>query len=346
MHRLLLLAVVVCSVSAETLIFSEDFNEFDLSKWGHEITLGGGGNWEFEYYSNNRTNSFVRDGILYIKPTLTADTIGEANVIGNSYTLDVWGSTPADMCTGNAFYGCSRTSQGGGNYLNPIQSARIRTVDSFAFKYGRIEVVAKLPLGDWLWPAIWMLPKYNSYGNWPASGEIDIMESRGNSNGYPEGVNTISSTLHWGPYWNANRYTLTHGAYTLATGDFSEKFHTFGLVWTEKQLKFYVDSESTVVLNVAINSSFWDLGGFPAGTNNPWEGRPNNAPFDQQFYLVLNVACGGTNGYFPDGVGGKPWSDTDPHSVNSFYNAKGAWYPTWKGDSAAMQIDSVKVWSF
>jgi hypothetical protein len=60
----------------------------------------------------------------------------------------------------------------------------------------------------------------------------------------------------------------------------------------------------------------------------------------------LNLAVGGTNGYFPDGQGGKPWSDTDSHSVNAFYNAKGAWYPTWNGEDAALQIDSINVWSF
>jgi len=83
---------------------------------------------------------------------------------------------------------------------NPIRSARIRTVNSFSFKYGRVEVKAKLPRGDWIWPAIWMLPTYGEYGTWPASGEIDIMESRGNDETYSSGgVNRFGSTLHWGP---------------------------------------------------------------------------------------------------------------------------------------------------
>ena len=71
-------------------------------------------------------------------------------------------------------------SGNGNNYLNPINSARLRTVKSFNIKYARVEVRAKIPRGDWLWPAIWMMPKNAQYGNWPASGEIDIMESRGN----------------------------------------------------------------------------------------------------------------------------------------------------------------------
>jgi len=65
----------------------------------------------------------------------------------------------------------------------------LRTAESFAFKYGRVEVKAKTPVGDWLWPAIWLLPKDQEYGQWPASGEIDIFESRGNDASYPAGGN-------------------------------------------------------------------------------------------------------------------------------------------------------------
>ncbi|RKO89995.1 concanavalin A-like lectin/glucanase domain-containing protein, partial [Blyttiomyces helicus] len=184
----------------------DDFNTLRNSVWQHASTLGGGGNFEFEWYTNNRSNSFVRDGTLYLQPTLTADAIGEANV-ENGYTMDLWGGDPASLCTGNAFFGCERTS-GNGQIINPIQSAQIRTVNSVNFKYGRVEVRAKLPQGDWIWPAIWMLPVNGEYGKWPASGEIDIMESRGNLN-YPAefggGVNTIGSTLHWGPSFDFNR---------------------------------------------------------------------------------------------------------------------------------------------
>ena len=93
--------------------------------------------------------------------------------------------------------------------LNPIQSARLRTANSFSFKYGRVEIRAQLPRGDWIWPAIWMMPRYNAYGGWPASGEIDIMESRGNAPGYPlGGHNAYGSTLHW---------SATHGRAQLGS---------------------------------------------------------------------------------------------------------------------------------
>ena len=202
MNKVLALLLFLAVVSAtEKLIFEDDFDTLNHKVWEHERTLSGGGNWEFQWYVNNRSNSYVKDGVLYIRPTLTEDLIGHEGLI--SQRIDIWGEGPADICTSNAFYGCERNAAASGNYNNPIRSARLRTVRSFSFKYGRVEVKAKLPKGDWLWPAIWMLPTYQEYGMWPASCEIDIVESRGNAPGYPMGGhNTFGSTLHWGVSWD------------------------------------------------------------------------------------------------------------------------------------------------
>ena len=118
--------------------------------------------------------------MLYLQPTLTAEDIGEDTVRNGS--MNLWGGTPAGVCTSNAWYGCERSAGGSGNVLNPIQSARIRSAQKFSMKYGKVEVKAQLPRGDWIWPAIWMLPEDEAYGGWPKSGEIDIMETRGNQN--------------------------------------------------------------------------------------------------------------------------------------------------------------------
>lgn len=329
----------------DTLIFSDDFDTLDFEKWEHEITMGGGGNWEFEYYSNNRTNSFVRDGVLYLKPTFTSDTIGEENLLGNNYMMDLWGSSPADACTGNAFYGCTRTAGAGGNSINPIQSARLRSVKSMSMTYGRVEIRAKLPRGDWIWPALWMVPRNQEYGVWPASGEIDIMESRGNARGYSAGgCEAYGSTLHWGPHYPEDPYDQTHGEYSLPSGDFADDFHTFGLFWNSSFIYTYLDTDDNRVMEVPITESFWTKGGWDnTTTTNPWANAGQDAPFDRSFFLVMNVAVGGTNTYFPD-TSEKPWTTTDAHAVNTFWNARGQWQPTWKGDDVAMKVDWVKVW--
>ena len=170
--KIAILALLLVTLQAK-LVWSDDFDFLDFEKWKHDITLAGGGNWEFQIYDNNRSTTFTKDGVLNIKPALTEDKIGQ-QAVRAGYTYDLWGGSPADQCTANFFYGCSRTSDGN-HYINPVMSGKLTTVDSFKIKYGRVEVRAKLPKGDWLWPAIWMLPRHNEYGEWPASGEIDIM---------------------------------------------------------------------------------------------------------------------------------------------------------------------------
>jgi hypothetical protein len=97
---------------------------------------------------------------------------------------------------------------------------------------------------------------------------------------------------------------------------------------------------------------FWSRGDFPLSTSNgtsivnPWSQTGNPAtPFDQDFYLILNVAVGGTNGWFKDGAAGKPWVDSSPTAKRDFWKAKDQWYPTWQNDNGnALQVKSVKMW--
>ncbi len=192
-----------------------------------------------------------------------------------------------------------------------------------------------------------MLPELNSYGDWPASGEIDIMESRGNAPGgaytAASGYNAFGSTLHWGPFAAVNQWPKTHNEFKLPSGDFTQDFHVFGLYWDSTGLQTYVDNTTVLVVNWT-QTSMWTFGGFDkTAFDNPWVGRGNGAPFDQKFYIIMNLAVGGTGGYFPDGSG-KPWSNTDPNAVNAFFEAQSQWFPTWKGDASALQVDWVRVW--
>ncbi|KAG0043570.1 hypothetical protein BGZ89_006390, partial [Linnemannia elongata] len=264
------------------LVFSDEFDKLDNSVWRHDITLTGGGNFEVQAYLNNRTNTFVRDGVFYIRPTLTEYRIG-AEALHNGGKMDVWGSDPGTQCTGNYDYGCFRIAGAGGNILNPVQSGLVRSVNSFKFRFGKVEVRAKMPKGKWIWPAIWMLPAHYQYGNWPASGEIDLVESRGNGPEYPAGgYDKVASTLHWGPSYEHNRFQMTHAEYALPAGQtFADDFHVFTLDWTPQGIKTFVDGN--LLLNVPFDNMF-KKGQFPPWVENLWE-NSNAAPFDQEFYL-------------------------------------------------------------
>lgn len=136
-------------------------------------------NKEFEMTTGSENNSFVRDGVLYIVPTLTEDIIGE-RAIFDGYTYNITGCTNSNLTSCSAISNATTKA-----VIPPVQSARITTRFSHSIRYGKVEIRARLPRGDWLWPALWMLPTDYEYGAWPVSGEIDIMESRGNGPEYP-----------------------------------------------------------------------------------------------------------------------------------------------------------------
>ena len=327
------------------LIFQDNFDDLDFRAWEHEVTTVSGGNSEFQVYVNNRSNSFVRGGSLYLKPTLTQDTYGESFL--KTGVLDLWG----ERCTSHRQNtGCYKQGSQD-DIVNPVTSARIRTLKSFSFKYGRISARVKLPRGDWLWPAIWLMPRDDAYGDWPSSGEIDVMESRGNDNlrdasGRQVGNKHISSTLHWGPYYAANKFPRTMGTVDMKKGSFADDYHVFSLDWTKDIMHFYVDN-TTILRFTVPEDGFWKHGEFDKhhpNSVNPWAGGGKMAPFDQEFYIIMNVAVGGVKFFFDGFRPEKPWKNNSPKAKEEFWAAKEQWLKTWKGDDVAMKVDYVRVW--
>ncbi|KAJ7254692.1 glycoside hydrolase family 16 protein [Mycena haematopus] len=328
-------------------VLDDDFNTFDLTNtWTREVQLGGFGNAEFQIASSFDNNSYVQDGELYIMPTLTSAWLGESTVQSGSVTLD-----PCTEAQTNAT-ACTASGNGVDQVINPVMSARITTQNHFSITYGRVEVRAKLPRGDWLWPAIWMLP---NTGTWPVDGEIDIMEARGNGPAYSaQGSNFVRSTVQYGPL--ASLVKQLYGWYSMKRQGFDQGFHTYGMEWDDKWMRFYVDTRVHTTLAISTKtqkSSFWNRANFPSVGQNgsaevpvvdPYSGV--NSPFDKPFYLIIDLAVGGTSGWFPDGVGGKPWFDSSLNAMYEFYQAQNTWHATWPTNPAdgAFRIDSVKMW--
>ncbi|KAH9503462.1 Beta-1,3-glucan-binding protein [Bulinus truncatus] len=315
------------------VIFRDDFNTFNRANWHPEVSMYGGYNGEFQVYTNDHKNVYARDGHLYIMPiTTVSDSRFDENFLHSGH-MDM--KTLFGECTQAGNNGCTRT--GGAEILPPIMSGKVKSVPTL--KFGTLEVRARIPRGDWLWPAIWMMPRGDHYGGWPRSGEIDIMESRGNAGDI--GVGAVSSTLHWGPSPDQNRWSQTHGE--KHTADWHANFHTWRLEWTHDHILTFIDNQQIMSV-VPPAGGFWQKGGFTG--SNLWNAGSKMAPFDQDFYLMFNVAVGGTNGYFPDGnhYGGvtKPWQNGSPHPMLDFWRAHNTWLPTWQGENAALVIDWVE----
>ncbi|KAH6721567.1 glycosyl hydrolase [Leptodontidium sp. MPI-SDFR-AT-0119] len=336
------------------LIMDDSFSTINPAFWSHEIQTGGYGTGSFDWTTDDAANSYVNSEGLHIRPTLTNMTTKITNAqIDDGYTVNL---TSTGECTSSVVSNCAiHSNRTLGTVIPPVRSARMTTKGKKSIRYGKVEVTARLPKGDWIWPAIWMMPEDEAYGPWPRSGEIDMMEARGNNYSFPDGGRDVfTSSLHWGPTVSTDAYWRATVGKKLRRSDYSNGYHTFGLEWTKDYLLTYVDFELQQVLYWSFKGQWdmWKRGYFSSQTangtliQNPWSQSPNvNAPFDKPFYLILNVAIGSQNGWFRDAVGGKPWIDGGATTVRDFWNAADSWLPTWgDGDEGSLTVKSVKMW--
>ncbi len=146
-------------------------------------------------------------------------------------------------------------------------SARLRTLNLGDWTYGRFEARIQVPAGQGLWPAFWMLPTDEVYGSWPQSGEIDILETKGQS------TDVLYGTIHFGDAWPDNRNT---GSELWNRGGlFSGGFHVYAIEWEPNEIRWYLDDRLF-------------------GRKTPADLRGHPWPFDQRFHILMNMAVGGT----------------------------------------------------
>lgn len=209
-----------------SLVWQDEFDGTGLpsdTKWSYEE--GYVRNHEIQYYTQSRLeNVFQANGILHLR------------LLNDSATV------------------------GGG--VRPVTSASIMTKGKGDWKYGRIEVRAKLPLCLGSWPAIWMMPTFSVHGGWPKSGEIDIMEH----------VGFMPEKLHF----TIHREKGSRGT-AISLPDVTDDFHIYALEWSKDKLDWYVDGQNVFSLS---------------GEGEDWE----SWPYNESYYLILNFAFGGTWG--------------------------------------------------
>lgn len=242
-----------------TMVWSDEFagDKIDRSKWGFDVDCWGGGNDEHQCYTKSARNAAIEDGKLVI-------TARHERVTGPALPehLRRTSATPEAEAT------------------RDISSARLSTRGKAAWRYGKVEVRAKLPQGQGTWPAIWMLPAKDRYGTWAASGEIDILEAV--NLGVPCAKcpggreNTILGTLHFGGKWPGNKHK---GEEVPFPEVLDGGFHTYAIEWGPERITWLVDGKTYAVRT----ADEWSTTGSAV----------RGAPFDQPFHLILNLAIGG-----------------------------------------------------
>ena len=277
------------------LVWNDEFDgtAIDTNNWNYEVNCDGGGNQELQCYTDSSENAFVSDGTLKIVAKLTDGATGEDD---------------------------------------DFTSARLTTQNKADFRYGRIEMRAKLPMGQGSWPAFWMMPTDSVYGGWPKSGEIDIMEAVNLGTMRDDGTQetNVYGTIHYGP---GPASSFSGAAHTPAVNPATE-FNNYAIEWQEGEIRWYFNNilyatQRQSDLNISgtgeiigLNHRGWFSELFDIVTGE-LETDYSAVPFDQDFFIILNSAVGGS------------W----PASVNE----GGVDSTAFAGEGQTYEIDYVRV---
>ncbi|XP_059608136.1 beta-1,3-glucan-binding protein [Phlebotomus argentipes] len=317
------------------LIFSEEFSGHRLSgQWEIEKRFGSiEPDNEFVIYLNRSENLHISGGQLRIRPTFTQ------SVYTDRFTLDI------PHCTEeHGSPACSRSREKFPDILPPIISSRINTKSQFHFLYGKVEIRAKLPSGDWIFPEMFLESVKNTYSTDNLeSGQMRIAFSSGgpcNTQDLYQGVLLDSRE----PYRTKNLCVKR----IASGGKWSDEFHTFTMIWTPEKISTFVDDK--------FNCEILPIDGFHTQTledgqmypgANKWKqwGTSKLAPFDQEFFLTLGLGVGGHNDFQESRYCKLPWKNTSPRAMNQFWQKKDEWTPSWENRDPNFKVDYVRIYA-
>jgi beta-glucanase (GH16 family) len=229
-----------------------------------------GGNPALAWYHTFTTIQPTQDATDYTNLVFSDEFSTDGAPDANKWTYDLgnnngWGNGELQTYTNSS----NNVVVQGGNLVitakktgSSYTSARLKSENKYEFKYGKVEFNAKLPAGAGTWPALWMLGQNYATNIWPACGEIDIMEHKGNQ------PNIILGSVHYTGRSAGNSVTSQTSATSVST-----TFHKYKVIWSPQSIRFFVDN---VLFHSVINT--------------------NSLPFNSDFFLIMNVAMGGTFG--------------------------------------------------
>ncbi|XP_048487702.1 beta-1,3-glucan-binding protein-like [Plutella xylostella] len=313
------------------LLFEEHFTKkinylkpSALNFWAPEVMFLDKPDFPFNFYSLNGTIR-VLNGSLIISPVLLAQEYNSWKIHGE---VDL-----SESCTGRlGSPECARAAAAA-NILPPVMTGKVTTRQRFSFKYGRVEVRARLPAGDWLFPEITLEPLDSVYGlGRGASGLARVAFTRGNAR--------YRSSLSAGVVLAAEESRRHAFLFEKKSGEgWTEEFHNYSLVWRPDGISMFVDEEQYGFIEPEAMRSWGEAHNLTQAQR--WRAGSPMAPFDEFFYISLGLRVGGLSD-FPD-TDDKPYTNRGTKAMLRFWEAKHAWLPTW--DDGSLAVDSVRVYA-
>ncbi|CAD0201008.1 unnamed protein product [Chrysodeixis includens] len=352
-----------------TMIFEEEFEKKslrDLSNWNPEIMFPREPDFPFNVYTPDNTISFV-DGSLVIRAVLT-ETLQGGNFLYN--TIDL-----GESCTGNKDGGECKHEASGANVFPPVLTAKISTRRSFNFKFGRIEVRAKLPAGSWLIPGDW--PHYHA--EWQCqffarntvqlsspvqsspliTGGVDQalkinLEPSDQTYGkdhyesgfmrvaFARGNPSLAKKLYGGPVLaDTEPFRSALLKEKIGNKNWNKDYHNYTLVWRPDGIDLLVDGEQYGT--VRPEGGFFEAARKQGVTHSShWVKGTVMAPLDEMFHVTLGLRVGGIND-FADDLADKPWVNRSSKARLNFWRQKDSWHPSWY--NSALHVDYVRVYA-
>ncbi|KAG6801368.1 gram-negative bacteria-binding protein 1-2 precursor [Apis mellifera caucasica] len=302
------------------LIFEENFDSLNTTRWTILERFAGPPSYEFVIYMNNIENVKIKDGILHIEPTLTNEKYGPDFIRTNNLTLEKCTEMIENECKRFAF---------GSYILPPVISGRLNTKSSFNFQYGRIQIRAKLPRGDWLFPLITLESTDMCTKNSSIYCDIIIVHSNGNSVLMSQDGNDLSGHFLLGGAHatDINSHVPHDNKLNLPKKKsetlWSDEYHVYDLEWKPNQIIVKVDGV---------------------------EYGQQNVPglYDIPVYINIGLAVGGHT-IFPDNCISnnyvKPWRNVGSKALYHFHLAEKDWIKSWRVSDTGLHVDYIKIWA-
>nr|AXS59132.1 glucan-binding protein 3 [Leguminivora glycinivorella] len=311
------------------VIFSEEFDKSavkDLKLWEGENKFPDEPDYPFNVYMTKGTME-LENGQLIISPKLLDSMYHEGFV---QESLDL-----SDICTGTIDTAQCKRVANGADILPPVTTGKITTKHKFNFKFGKVEVIAKMPAGSWLIPEINLEPRENFYGyRRYESGLIRVAFVKGNAE--------FAKKLYGGPVLSdTDPFRSQLMKQKIGIENWCSGFHNYTMIWKPDGMVMLVDGEEYG--NIEPGEGFYTAARQAAvpHAGNWLRGSSVMAPLDQLFYISLGLRVGGVHD-FADSAD-KPWKNKNNKAVLKFWEAKDTWYPTWH--DASLKIESVKVYA-